>query len=248
MIRRTFDPSFLNTVANHPEVLPFIGGNGAAVDLTALISNRANIAIEADHGGWILTRLEPGIYELHTMFLPEGRGKLYFTEARDALRYVFVETDATEIVTKCPDSNRSAAAAANIAGFKEKFRREKAWADGSGISYRSLTIEDWRQKDAEVLRAGRWFHERLDDLINHAAHDEDEAHDRAVGSAVLMARAGALPKGIAFYNRWARFAGYVEAQLLGPNIVDFAEAIIEVKGQDMAVLLHRRELGGASCR
>ncbi len=238
MIRRTFDATFLNEVANHPEVFPWIGAV-EPVDLGPILSSPRNIGIEASGGGWILTHLEPGIYELHTLFLPEARGS-YFAQAKEALRYVFVETDATEIVTKVPDGNSGARMAAALVGFRERFRREKAWIDGSGVSYEALTIEDWRQRDIEVLKAGKWFHARLDEQIEHEAHPEDEAHDRAVGAAVLMARAGALLKGLAFYNRWARFAGYVEAVQIGPNLVDFAEAIIQIRGQDMTVLLHRK--------
>lgn len=239
MIRRTFDAGFLNGVANDPEVFPWTGA-AEAIELGAILVDPANIGLEAEHGGWVLVCLEPGVYELHTLFLPEGRGKVYFAQAREALRYVFVETDATELVTKVPDQNAGARMAAALVGFKERFRRETAWADGSGVSYQGLTIEDWRQRDAEALKAGQWFHRRLDELIEHDAHPQDEAHDRAVGCAVLMARAGALSKGIAFYNRWARFAGYVEARQIGPNIVDFVEAIVAVRGQDMSVLLHRK--------
>lgn len=239
MIRRTLDPVFLNTVANHPEVFPWIGSPDDSVDLTGAVQNPANITLEAEGGGWLLLRLEPGVYELHTLFLPEGRGKSYFIQAREALRYVFVNTDATEILTKCPDSNQAAGMAAGVVGFKEKFRREGVWLDGAGVSYRALTIEDWRERDVECLNAGRWFHAKLDALIEHHPHDEDVAHNRAVGASVLMARVGAVSKAVAFYNRWARFAGYQEAVQLGLNMVDFAEAVIEIKGQDMAVLLQR---------
>lgn len=238
-MRRTLDATFLNEVANHPEVFPWIGSAQDSVDLTPTISNPANIALEADGGGWVLIRLEPGVYELHTLFLPEGRGRAYFAQAREAIRYVFVNTDATEILTKCPDSNKAAGMAAGVIGFKERFRREGVWADGAGISFRSLTIEDWRERDAECLSAGRWFHAKLDSLIAHEPHPEDIAHNRAVGASVLMARVGAVSKAVAFYNRWARFAGYQEAVQLGLNMVDFAEAVIEIKGQDMAVLLQR---------
>lgn len=243
MIRRTLDPTFLNSIANHPDVLPWLGAPDGPVDVSPLVEAIQNIAIEGPAGGWILVHLEPGVYELHTMFLPEGRGKSYLAASKEALRYVFVHTDATEILTKCPDTNGAARMAAATAGFRERFRRDGVWTDGSGVSYQGFTIEDWRQRDREVLKAGKWFHTRLDELISHEAHPEDEAHDRAVGSAVLMARAGALSKGIAFYNRWARFAGYVEARQIGPSAVDFGEAVVELINNDMSVLVHRQAQG-----
>lgn len=240
MIRRTLDPAFLNAVANHPEVFPWLGASGDEIDIAPLVENPQNIAISAQHGGWILVRLEPGVYELHTMFLPEGRGKAYLSASKEAMRYLFACTDATEILTKCPDNNGAARMAAATAGFKERFRRDGAWIDGSGVSYQGLTIEDWRERDSEVLKAGQWFHERLDALIDHEPHPEDTAHNRAVGAAVLMARAGALSKGVAFYNRWARFAGYIEAQQISASAVDFGEAVVELINNDMSVLVHRQ--------
>jgi len=238
MICRTLDPTFLNSVANHPEVRPWLGGEGE-LDLAGLLGNVQNYGIEADGGGWLLQHLAPGEYELHTLFLPEARGMSYFRQAREALRWVFTRSDCTEILTKCPDDNPPARMAAVKCGFRERFHRENAWKDGVGIGFYALTIDDWFVRDAEALKAGRWFHHKLETEIGHPNHADDDLHDRAVGAAVLMIKAGMIGKGVACYNRWARFAGFTPIIQIGPHTLDIQTHVLEVENGDFAVLLAR---------
>lgn len=243
MIRRTFDATLLNEIANHPEVRPHIGGAGV-IDLTTIVGDPQNVAVMGEHGGWIYHGLQPGVYELHTLFLPEGRGRSFFAGAREVLRYMFVRTDALEILTKCPDTNAGARMAAGMMGFKERFRREDAWAPGVGISYQALTIDGWAMRDPEALRAGQAFHNSLEAAkaasgSTIAPHPDDAAHDRAVGTAWLMAQAGNVGKGVAWYNRWAVFAGYAQIHALALNVVDIGDAIVELKDGQTDVLLCR---------
>lgn len=245
MIRRTMNAAFLTEVANHPEVRPWLGAPDIPVlDLTPLVGNPENIAIETKGGGWILQAMAPGVYEIHSLFLPEGRGKPFMAGAREMLRYVFTATDATEILTKCPDDNGGARMAASLVGFRERFRRDDAWAPGVGISYQAFTIDDWFIRDAEALRAGRLFHETLERAKATSGselpvHAEDPAHDKAAGGAVLMAWRGNTAKGVAFYNRWASFAGYATVSMVGPGIVDVRDGIVELQGGEVTVLLCR---------
>lgn len=245
MIRRTMDPAFLNDVANHPEVRPWLGAPDVPVlDLAVLIGNPANIAIEGEHGGWVLTAMGGGVYEIHSLFRPEGRGKPFFAGAREMLRYVFTRTDATEILTKCPDDNGGARMAAAMVGFRERFSRADAWAPGVGISYQAFTIDDWFVRDAEALRLGQDFHNMLEREkvltgSERDLHPDDPTHDRAAGAALLMIGAGDTGKGVSFYNRWAVFAGYQTIVALGAGLVDIRDAIVEVQGKEVRVLLCR---------
>lgn len=232
MIRRTLDGAFLTEIANRPDIRPMIGPGDGFVDLRPVAANPANYVIEADHGGWLLEAKGPGVYEIHSLFLPEGRGAMFFRNAREMLRYMFTRTDCTEIWTKCPDDNPGARMAALKCGFKEVFRRENCWAD-VGVSYQSLTIDGWGMRDPEALKAGQAFHEQLGD---HLSHPEDEAHDRAVGAALLMARAGQIGKGVQWFNRWGAFAGYAPIQALGVDIVATADQIIEIGPDSIRVL------------
>lgn len=248
MIRRTMDARFLNTVANHPDVRPWLGGVGA-IDYQPLLNDSKNVALVNEHGGWLLHCLGPGRYEVHSQFLPEGRGPQIVADARAGLRWMFTATDAIEFVTKVPMANRAAAGLARAGGFREIFFRDDGAPYFSGpVSYRRLTFEDWLANDDEALAAGRWFHARLEEEKAAAgsalpAHDDDDAHDRAVGASVLMARAGNPRKAVASYNRWAIFAGYAPILLLSetPAVFDVQDAVVCLKGDEMEVLLCRVE-------
>jgi hypothetical protein len=245
MITRTMDATFLNEVANHPEVRPFVGPGSEPLDLMALLSDPENVALQAEHGGWLLICLSPGVYELHTVFLPAGRGAEYFAAAHEALRWMFTRTDCLEILTRCPDDNPAARMAAVKVGFRERFRREDVWQSGlgeaCGASYQALTVDDWMKRDPAIAYVGHDFHVTLENekLVRSAespVHPEDEAHDRAVGACFLMAQHGQMNKAVGVYNRWARFAGYAQITMLSPTILDIADALLEVIDGEMKVL------------
>lgn len=231
-MRRTLDPVFLNAVANHPEVRPWLMGEGL-LDLSPVISNPANIALEAKHGGWVLQNLSPGVYEVHSMFLPEGRGAGVARALVAALDYVFSATDCIRLVTRLPEGNVRASALGKMAGFRPWF------GDRARIE-----IEDWAQSSKACREAGEWFHDRLEAAKVAAGsaldvHDDDAAHDHAVGAAVLMVRAGNGPKGVWHYNAWAVAAGYAPVTLVSVNplVIDVVDAVLE--GPEMEVLLCR---------
>lgn len=237
MIHRSTDVAFFNAVSNHPSVRPFLGGPGGAGDLSPLdigpvLAIPGVVALQTDHGGWIFVPLLAGAYELHTMMLPEGRGRAHLNGLREAFRYMFTQTDCVEILTKCPDDNGAARWASSHLGFRERFRRENAWAMGVGISYRAFTVDDWTARDPACLEAGQEFHKMLERAKAGTAaplHDEDEAHDRQVGAAVLMARAGRMDKGVGLYNRWAAFAGYAPVEALSATVLDIVDAVVEIR-------------------
>lgn len=248
MIYRTMNAAFLNEVANHEDVRPFLGGDGE-LDLGPMLANPANVALEVmGDGGWLLQPTLPGVYELHTLFMPHARGKGYFAAAREAIRWMFTNTDCLEITTKCPDDNPGARMAASVMGFRERFRRETAWppeAPAVGVSYRVFSIDDWYVRDKACLLEGRKFHAALEAAKIEAGsalpvHPEDEAHDRAVGAAALTVMAGQPAKAVGLYNRWASFAGYATIEAVGHNLIDVRDAIVEVSGGEMRVLLVRQ--------
>ena len=244
MIRRTMDAGFVNALANRPDIRPYIGGGLEALDLTSVVENPENYVIQADGGCWILHALTPGAFELHTLFATEGRGRSYFGNAREAIRWMVAHTDAIEILTKGPDDNPGARVAAVLCGFKERFRREDAWHTGVGIAYLVLTIDQWCFSDPETRKAGRAFHAALEDAKKAAgselpSHPDDDAYDHAAGAAVLMGRARNLTKGLVYYNSWAVFAGYAPIRQLGPSLVDLHDAVVEVHDGEMHVLLTR---------
>lgn len=234
MIHRSRDVAFFNAVANDPAVRPFMGGEDGpnGLDLAPLIENPAVVTLRAAHGGWIYVPILAGAYELHTLFLPEGRGRPHLRAAVEGFRFMFVETDCLEILTKCPDDNGAARWASSHLGFRERFRRDDAWAPGVGVSYRAFSVDDWMARDAQCLTQGQAFHATLEAAktgSDSPLHAEDAAHDRAVGAAVLMARAGQTQKGVGLYNRWAAFAGYAQIEALSPTVIDIRDALVELR-------------------
>ena len=237
-LRRTLDARFLNEVANHPEVRPGLGGAGA-IDLTATLANPANVALQCEHGGFVGVKLDDlGLYECHSLFLPEGRE--HTTEAmRSGLRYLFCETDCSEVVTKVPEANRGAVGLARIAGFRTVFERAEFQTLGK-TTFASLPFVRWVATDPGLAEHGKWFHTRLEELTEGKIpeHPEEEIHNRMVGASVLMLRAGNSIKACAYYNRWALFAGYPIVRLVSqfPPIIDMDQVVVTVQENDMEIL------------
>lgn len=249
LLNRTMDATRLNEVANHPDVRPCLGGVGP-LDLSPILADPANVALANKHGGFVLVRQEVGIYEAHTMFLPESRGRAAIAAAEEGFRYLFTVTDCVEVQTQVPTSNAPAAGLASAVGFQPIFTRDNAWigADGASedIVYMSLTFDRWRARDNVIAAVGHDFHERLADAKSAAqsdlvTHPDDDAHDRAAGASMLMAQAGNARKAVWLYNRWARLAGYQSIELISetPAIIDVRDVVVEVKGESMEILLCR---------
>lgn len=244
MIRQTMNPAFLNEVANHPSVRPFVAAGDTPLDLTPLVTNPNNICLVMEHGGWVIQRLDAGLYEVHSLFLPEGRGRDFQHGAKEGVRWMFTRTECVDLVTRCPDDNGAARIAAALVGFKERYRREKAWHTGAGISYQGMTLEQWALRDKACLTAGIALHEAFEEAkvaFGSALpeHPEDVVHDHIAGAAVLIAEAGNIPKAVAFYNRWAIFPGYGRIAQVGPGCFEVDGAILAVNGAKVEVLFCR---------
>lgn len=237
MIRRTFDPAFLNGVVNHPEVRPWVSGEGV-LDVTGAVTDPSNFALVTDGGGFILMRHEPGIYEVHSQFLPEGR-KHTRKAMWAAFDYMFTRTDCERVITQVPDSNPAAAALAKVAGFRLMFRREDT--PRGPTAFMGLTAEEWAQGNPRLKADGEEFHRLLEQAKTTELHPHDAAHERAVGAAMRMVKAGNAAKGVNFYNRWARLAGYAPITLISsqPVVVDVVDAVMGLGPDGMEILLCR---------
>lgn len=88
MLARTFDAGKVNAVVNHPAVLPFVGGvEGEVLDLSALVERPEHWFLMDDHGGFMLAWSAPGVREVHTFVLPEGRGQWAADRRAEMLDY-----------------------------------------------------------------------------------------------------------------------------------------------------------------
>ncbi len=242
-MKRTMDAAFLNSIANNPEVRPTLGGTGA-IDLTGLIANPNNVALETESGGFLVVKLEAGIYECHSMFLTEGRGNEVLNAMRAGLSYMFTRTDCVEMVTKAPEANKAAFGAARIMGFSVTYRLDKGWPlddESFGpVDCMSLPIYKWMQKDKASQEKGEWFHHRLEEITQGKlpAHYDEPSHNRAVGASVLMFQSGNNLKAVNTYNVWAARSGFPPIKPLSftPVIIDMDQVIVEISDGDMEVL------------
>lgn len=126
MIERSFDANFLNSVLNHPEVYPWVCGTlGAPFDYTPFLQDHRNYMFRASHGAFLAMFQGDGRYEVHTQFLPEGRGTA-FDAAIESIDYMFSNTDCTELTTMVPVGNAAAKRLAEKAGF-HYVRTEGEW-------------------------------------------------------------------------------------------------------------------------
>lgn len=248
ILRRTMDPARLNAAANHADVRPHLGAAPEleTIDLSPLVTDPANVALDTPHGGFLVHHIDGGVYEVHSIFAPEGRRNLRAATA-EGLRYVFTATDAHTVRTKVPTYNRAADALAKASGFREVFTREGGGIGPDGqpcaVSYREITLREWMARDRALEAHGEWFHHRLEAAkiaagSTLAVHDHDPAHERAVGAAVLMFRAGNPTKAVATYNEWAGFAGYAPLSLLSlnPPVIDVVDAVVEIQAPEMEIL------------
>lgn len=89
MIGRTFRPSIINILANHPEIRPHIGGDvSQPLDLTQFCDCRDNVALVGEHGALCWGWTAPNCYEVHTMVLPEGRGAWAYAFAQAGIAWM----------------------------------------------------------------------------------------------------------------------------------------------------------------
>lgn len=232
-MRRTMDAAFLNEVANHPDVRPWLEGPPGPLDLTPLIEDSRNVVLLNEHGGFVYHFQEPGLYEVHSLLLPAGRSGSSLA-AMQGLRWMFTATDCVEVSTRVPEANTAALGLTRAMGFSKSFERP-------GNTFWTLTLERWRGRDPELPAHGVRFHEMLEAAKAAAGsslptHDDDEAHDRAAGAALLMAEAGQVSKAVRLYNRWARFAGYQTIEMRNETVIDVRDALLGVVGGRVEVL------------
>jgi RimJ/RimL family protein N-acetyltransferase len=248
-IVRETDATRINAVVNHEAVRPWVTMPGQeTLDLSDVVADPRNVVLmtEDGMGGIVFHQHEPGIYEAHTQFLPEARGRAALAAVHEMIDHMFVATDCMELLTRCPAGNRPAEALARAVGGVLDFERAGAWpkADGAvDVRYYAIRYHEWVRRSPGLPDVGHWFHERLEAenaRLGHPdeLHDDDPAHDRHVGAAVSMILCGQPAKGVTLYNRWARFAGYMPVAIVQvePLVLDILTHLVLVLDGDLEVL------------
>jgi hypothetical protein len=238
VIRRTLDPTNLNAVCNHPDVRPWLRGEGT-LDVSDLVSNPTNYAFElpCGGGGFIVIAKGLNIYEVHSQFVPEAR-RMTLRAMRESMDFMFTRTDCTMLVSQFPDDNPAADAIGRKGGFKPVGIR-----DGD-IEIRVVSMADWIADNSDLEADGERFHALLETAKAAVGselpiHDHDPIHERFVGAALRMCERGNAAKGVETYNQWAAGAGYAAISLVSavPPVVDAVDAIVSIgSAGDLEVL------------
>lgn len=247
IVRREFDPAPINAILNHPEVHPHIVlPEMGELDASGSIADPKNVFLVVDGGCMVFDWQEPGLYEIHTNFLPSHRGKYAYDAIQEMFRWMFTRTDCMELLTRVPEVNKAAEAMTRRCHFSLLFSRERAWPTTDGpvrMSYWSLGYEEWTRHASTLVESGRCFHDRLDlEYERHGKptheHPDEEAHDRIVGAAFEMILGGQPEKAVGLYNRYARFAGYGQIALrcITPPVIDIGEARLLINKPEFRVI------------
>ncbi len=142
MIEPSLDAWFLNYVINDPSVFPWVSlGAEGPLDMTAAVMDPKNLFLKNEYGGFLLIDKGDQVFEIHTQFLPEGRGRKARTAAREAMQYVFTRTLCQMLVTHCPLDNKPSAWLALSAGMKFV---GKAYPLGVEADMYVITKDEWQ--------------------------------------------------------------------------------------------------------
>lgn len=196
---RTNNPEFLEAIANHPEVRPWLGGDPETpVRLAQMMADPNTYALVNHEGGFLVHQLAPGQYECHTIYHPgHSNPRDVIRTMQAAFEFMFVETNCVEVVTRIHAENERAAKLADIAGFIELFTR-------NGVSFRNVTLDMWAGACSTRLAAeGELFHAQ----IGQDPDPKDVDRNVRLGLCAAMLLAGNTLKGLDQYNRWALQAG-----------------------------------------
>lgn len=134
------DAQLLNRVVNDPSVFDDVSfGLPGPLDCTPLLTD-GNYFFANEHGGFLLVAQGAGIYEAHTQFLPDGRGRKALLATKEVQEFMFTQTDCVEIRTDCPHGNEKAAVMAQWAGMRRVCIKELM---GVPCDVYAITKEDW---------------------------------------------------------------------------------------------------------
>jgi len=203
-IWRERDATRINQVLNHPDVHPWVTDDDKPLDVSAGVANPNNVLLMGEWGGCLCIQMLDGVYEVHTQILPEGRGKWALDFVRAGSAYMFLKTNAYEIVTRVAEGNVAAKALTLAAGMRFDFRR----TEGKTVDLYSFRIQDWVLLGRGLEEVGAAFHAALTAEMERIGvevepHEPDPNHNRFVGAAYTLITSGFAAKGVTLYNRWA---------------------------------------------
>jgi hypothetical protein len=119
LIYRATDARIHNLIANHPQVTPTINYSGTYADFTPLFEQPDHYILLHDGEGAasIFEWSAPGIWQGHSLYLPERRGKEGIQSGREMVAWMF-DHGAEMLWGQTPLDNRPALMFNRLLGFK----------------------------------------------------------------------------------------------------------------------------------
>jgi hypothetical protein len=101
MICENRNPAFWQAVADHPEVASRILLGGPTFDVAATVADQRVMPLAAEHGGFLVFQLDGlgRLFEVHTLFTPEGWGREVLNAAKESLDIMFNGLHAAMLTT-----------------------------------------------------------------------------------------------------------------------------------------------------
>lgn len=116
-MRRTRSARLVDAIVNHPSIRPTIEWGSHRIESADFLSDERNLVLADENGIAILAYREPGIYQAHLAFIPEGRGAVMLKSCRKALDSLFTEYGAKIIYAKIPNQLKASKLACRWLGF-----------------------------------------------------------------------------------------------------------------------------------
>lgn len=141
-MKRAQDPAFLELIANNPRVFKNVTCKGVdRIELSSIWNNC--VGLEFDTGGFLFHRHDPGVYEVHTLFLPKSKNvQVYAAMAANFIFNLDAELLLTQVARDLPHVRRLALSQ-GFTKFDEGFLQR----DSGDIvtDYYELSKESWKE-------------------------------------------------------------------------------------------------------
>jgi hypothetical protein len=147
MIREERDPAFWDAVARHPEVAPHVFLGTGPIKLAEIVAHPSVLPLASEHGGFIFCRLDSlgRVWELHTLYTPEGWGREVLGALKAAVSRVLTEG---QLITTYSVEGWWRSRPPKSFGFQQAGDYRAVPSIGAALSTWVLTKAAWEQSPA----------------------------------------------------------------------------------------------------
>ena len=150
----TADVAFIQEILDLPEIERGLRGGYPRMLPTARFLLDVGEIMVFEDGFFAFVHVAEKIFEVHTCFRPNGDFFAKVRKAREALRWIFLNTWAEEVLTQVQVDNRVALYLARRVGFVQLGATDNR-------SWHRLTLVDWMLKDSTLVEPGLALWSRL---------------------------------------------------------------------------------------